>query len=137
MVGPIRRHSSTTARSGRRSASSPIVTARHDRSLRGRLRSRGVGHGDRVLIYMPAVPEAVAAMLACAPARRHFHSVVFGGFAANELAARFDDAKPKAIVSASCGIEGSRHVAYKPMLDRRSSWRPTSRTSASCCSGRR
>ncbi len=82
----------------------------------GGLQARGVGHGDRVLIYMPAVPEAVVAMLACARLGA-IHSVVFGGFAANELAARIDDAKPKAIVSASCGIEGSRHVAYKPMLD--------------------
>ena len=82
----------------------------------GGLQARGVGRGDRVVIYMPAVPEAVIAMLACARLGA-IHSVVFGGFAANELATRITDAKPKAIVSASCGIEGSRHVAYKPMLD--------------------
>jgi propionyl-CoA synthetase len=82
----------------------------------GGLQARGVGRGDRVVIYMPAVPEAVIAMLACARLGA-IHSVVFGGFAANELATRINDAKPKAIVSASCGIEGSRHVAYKPMLD--------------------
>lgn len=84
--------------------------------LAGGLKARGVARGDRVLIYMPAVPEAVAAMLACARLGA-IHSVVFGGFAANELAARIDDAQPKAILSASCGVEGTRHVAYKPMLD--------------------
>ena len=84
--------------------------------LAGGLQSRGVGRGDRVIIYMPAVPEAVIAMLACARLGA-IHSVVFGGFAANELATRIDDAKPKAILSASCGIEGSRNVAYKPLLD--------------------
>ena len=82
----------------------------------GGLAERGVAKGDRVVIYMPAVPEAVIAMLACARLGA-IHSVVFGGFAANELATRIDDATPKAIISASCGIEGARHVAYKPMLD--------------------
>ena len=73
--------------------------------------------GDRVLIYLPMVPEAVIAMLACARIGA-VHSVVFGGFAAPELAARIDDAQPRVIVSASCGIEPSRLVAYKPLLDR-------------------
>jgi propionyl-CoA synthetase len=84
--------------------------------LAGGLAARGVAKGDRIVIYMPAVPEAVIAMLACARLGA-IHSVVFGGFAANELASRIDDAKPKAILSASCGIEPSRVVAYKPMLD--------------------
>lgn len=82
----------------------------------GALRSRGVEKGDRVLIYMPMIPQTVIAMLACARLGA-IHSVVFGGFAPNELATRIDDAKPKAIVSASCGIESSRIVKYKPMLD--------------------
>ncbi len=82
----------------------------------GVLRGLGVGKGDRVVIYMPMVPEAVIAMLACARLGA-IHSVVFGGFAPNELAVRIDDAKPAVIVSASCGIEPSRTIAYKPMLD--------------------
>ena len=82
----------------------------------GALRSLGVGRGDRVVIYLPMVPEAVIAMLACARLGA-VHSVVFGGFAANELAARIDDARPAVVVSASCGIEPTRTVAYKPMLD--------------------
>ncbi len=81
------------------------------------LRGTGVGAGDRVVIYLPMIPEAVIAMLACARIGA-VHSVVFGGFAAHELALRIDDAAPKAIVSASCGIEVSRVVEYKPMLDR-------------------
>src|SRR5205823_12839848 len=76
----------------------------------------GVEHGDRVIVYMPMVPEAVIAMLACARLGA-IHSVVFGGFAANELATRIEDAKPKVIVSASCGIEPGRLVEYKPLLD--------------------
>ncbi len=80
------------------------------------LRDMGVGKGDRVIIYMPMVPEAVFAMLACARLGA-IHSVVFGGFAARELATRIDDAMPKVIVSASCGIEPGRTVAYKPLLD--------------------
>ena len=83
----------------------------------GALAAAGVTRGDRVVIYMPMVPEAVVAMLACARLGA-IHSVVFGGFAANELAARIDDAKPRAVVSASCGIEPGRIVAYKPLLDR-------------------
>ncbi len=83
----------------------------------GGLRRLGVSQGDRVVIYMPAVPEAVVAMLACARIGA-IHSVVFGGFAATELATRINDAAPKAIISASCGIEGSRIVPYKPNLDK-------------------
>ncbi|HJS88290.1 MAG TPA: AMP-binding protein [Acetobacteraceae bacterium] len=82
----------------------------------GALAARGVGPGDRVVIYMPMVPEAVIAMLACARLGA-IHSVVFGGFAAAELAARIADAKPKLVVSASCGLEPGRIVAYKPLLD--------------------
>ena len=82
----------------------------------GALAKRGVGKGDRVIVYMPMIPEAVIAMLACARLGA-IHSVVFGGFAANELATRIDDASPKAIVSASCGVEPNRVVAYKPLLD--------------------
>ncbi len=82
----------------------------------GVLRARGVEKGDRVLVYMPMVPEALVAMLACARLGA-VHSVVFGGFASNELAVRIDDAAPKVIVSASCGIEPGRVVAYKPLLD--------------------
>jgi len=82
----------------------------------GALAARGVTKGDRVIIYMPMVPEAAIAMLACARLGA-IHSVVFGGFAANELATRIDDARPKAIVSASCGVEPNRVVAYKPLLD--------------------
>jgi len=83
----------------------------------GVLRGLGVAKGDRVIIYMPMVPEAVVAMLACARIGA-VHSVVFGGFAAKELALRIDDAAPKVIVSASCGIEVTRVVEYKPILDR-------------------
>ncbi len=82
----------------------------------GALAERGVSRGDRVIIYMPMVPEAAIAMLACARLGA-VHSVVFGGFAANELAVRIDDCAPRVIVSASCGIEGSRVIAYKPLLD--------------------
>jgi propionyl-CoA synthetase len=82
----------------------------------GALAGLGVGKGDAVIIYMPMVPEAVVAMLACARLGA-VHSVVFGGFAPNELAVRIDDAKPKVIVSASCGIEVQRVIEYKPLLD--------------------
>jgi propionyl-CoA synthetase len=81
----------------------------------GALRGLGVLQGDRVLIYMPMVPEAVIAMLACARIGA-VHCVVFGGFAAPELAARIDDARPKVVVTASCGIEPSRTIAYEPLL---------------------
>jgi propionyl-CoA synthetase len=82
----------------------------------GALVNNGVKQGDRVIIYMPMIPEAVVAVLACARIGA-VHSVVFGGFAPNELATRIDDATPKAIVSASCGIEPTRIVEYKPLLD--------------------
>ncbi len=84
--------------------------------LAGVLTALGVAKGDRVLIYMPMVPEAVMAMLACARIGA-IHSVVFGGFAAHELASRIDDAKPRVILSASCGVEVSRIIPYKPLLD--------------------
>ena len=82
----------------------------------GVLRKHGVGKGDPVIVYMPMVPEAVISMLACARLGA-VHSVVFGGFAANELATRIDDCAPKVILSASCGIEPGRIIAYKPLLD--------------------
>jgi propionyl-CoA synthetase len=83
----------------------------------GVLAGRGVVKGDRVIIYMPMIPEAAIAMLACARIGA-IHSVVFGGFAANELATRINDARPKAMVSASCGIEGKKVIKYKPLLDK-------------------
>ena len=83
----------------------------------GVLIGQGVGRGDRVIIYMPMVPEAAVAMLACARIGA-IHSVVFGGFASHELAARISHAGPKLIVSASCGIEANRVVPYKPLLDK-------------------
>ena len=86
-------------------------------TLAGALAAKGVTKGDRVIIYMPMVPEALVAMLACARLGA-IHSVVFGGFAANELAVRIDDAQPKAIIAASCGIEPGRIVVYKPLLDK-------------------
>jgi propionyl-CoA synthetase len=82
----------------------------------GGLAAKGITVGDRVIIYMPMVPEALVAMLACVRIGA-IHSVVFGGFAANELAVRIDDATPKAIISGSCGVEPSRIVEYKPLLD--------------------
>jgi propionyl-CoA synthetase len=84
--------------------------------LAAMLRNLGVGKGDRVVLYMPMVPEAVIGMLACARIGA-IHSVVFGGFAAKELATRIEDAKPKVILSASCGLEPGRVVSYKPLLD--------------------
>ncbi|MDR5654608.1 propionyl-CoA synthetase [Ruixingdingia sedimenti] len=84
--------------------------------LAGALAAKGIAKGDRVIIYMPMIPEALEAMLACARIGA-IHSVVFGGFAAAELATRIDDAKPKAILAASCGIEPGRIVHYKPLLD--------------------
>jgi propionyl-CoA synthetase len=83
----------------------------------GALQQQGVNKGDRVIIYMAMIPEAVIAMLACARIGA-IHSVVFGGFAADELASRINDARPKVLLSASCGIEVNRVVPYKPMLDR-------------------
>ena len=85
-------------------------------SFAGGLARLGVGRGDRVIVYMPMIPEAVVAMLACARLGA-VHSVVFGGFAARELATRIDDAKPKVVVSASCGVEAKRIIPYKPLLD--------------------
>lgn len=84
--------------------------------LAGALQSKGVTKGDRVIIYMSMVPEAIVAMLACSRIGA-IHSVVFGGFAAHELAVRIDDAKPKLILATSCGIEPGRVIAYKPLID--------------------
>ena len=84
--------------------------------LAGALINKGITKGDRVIIYMPMVPEAIVAMLACARIGA-IHSVVFGGFASNELAVRIDDAKPKTILAASCGIEPGRIIEYKPLID--------------------
>ncbi|MEP4198589.1 MAG: propionate-CoA ligase PrpE [Aliishimia sp.] len=105
---------------------SPITQTKHSityadlqtrvATLAGALRAKGVEKGDRVIIYMPMVPEALEAMLACARLGA-IHSVVFGGFAANELAVRIDDCTPKAIIAASCGLEPGRVVKYKPLLD--------------------
>jgi propionyl-CoA synthetase len=83
----------------------------------GGLCSLGVKKGDRVIIYMPMIPEAAIAMLACARIGA-IHSVVFGGFAPNELAIRIDDAKPKVVISASCSIEGKKLIEYKPLVDK-------------------
>ncbi len=83
----------------------------------GALRKLGLRKGDRVIVYMPMIPQAAVAMLACARLGA-IHSVVFGGFAPNELAIRIDDARPKIIVTASCGIEGKKIIEYKPLLDR-------------------
>ena len=82
----------------------------------GALRNKGIKKGDRVVIYMPMIPQAVIAILACARIGA-IHSVVFGGFASNELAVRIDDAKPKAIISASCGVELTRIIDYKGLLN--------------------
>ncbi|MCK0119763.1 propionyl-CoA synthetase [Loktanella sp. F6476L] len=84
--------------------------------IAGVLAAKGIEKGDRVVIYMPMIPEALVAMLACARIGA-VHSVVFGGFAAHELAVRIDDATPKAILAASCGIEGQKVIPYKPLLD--------------------
>jgi propionyl-CoA synthetase len=100
------------------------------------LRDLGVGKGDRVVIYMPMVPETVVGMLACARIGA-VHSVVFGGFAASELAARIDDAKPKLVLSASCGLEPGRVVAYKPLLDQAIAMSKAKPERASSCSARK
>ena len=84
--------------------------------LAGALTNNGISKGDRVIIYMPMIPEGIISMLACARIGA-IHSVVFGGFAENELAVRIDDAKPKAILAASCGLEPNRIVEYKPLID--------------------
>ncbi|MBJ7275221.1 propionyl-CoA synthetase [Marinobacter salarius] len=83
----------------------------------GALQDRGITKGDRVILYMPMIPEAVIAMLGCARIGA-IHSVVFGGFASNELAVRINDAKPKAVITASCGIEVSKVIEYKPLVDK-------------------
>ncbi|OCC22439.1 propionyl-CoA synthetase [Croceicoccus estronivorus] len=105
---------------------SPVTGTVHSYSYAGLLQevgqvaamlaSLGVSKGDRVIIYMPMIPETVFAMLACARLGA-IHSVVFGGFAPHELAKRIDDAAPKLLLTASCGIEGARTIAYKPMVD--------------------
>ncbi|MBZ8118716.1 propionyl-CoA synthetase [Roseovarius sp. LXJ103] len=105
---------------------SPITKTKHEityaelqtrvASLAGALRAKGIEKGDRVIIYMPMVPEALEAMLACARLGA-VHSVVFGGFAASELAVRINDCTPKAIIAASCGLEPGRVVHYKPLVD--------------------
>ena len=82
----------------------------------GALSNQGVKKGDRVIIYMPMIPEAVVAMLACGRIGA-IHSVVFGGFASNELASRIDDSKAKVLVTASCGFEPGRTVEYRPLID--------------------
>jgi len=85
-------------------------------AVAGVLASQGVTRGDRVVVYMPMIPEAAVAMLACARLGA-IHSVVFGGFASNELAVRINDAQPKVVMAASCGIEGKKVLPYKPLLD--------------------
>ena len=99
----------------------------------GVLAGQGVVKGDRVIIYMPMIAEAAIAMLACARIGA-IHSVVFGGFAAKELATRINDAKPKVMVSASCGVEGKKIIKYKPLLDGASRWPRSSPSPASSCS---
>ena len=101
---------------GRKSTTTYAELQSRVASLAGALVAQGVTKGDRVIIYMPMVPEALEAMLACARIGA-VHSVVFGGFAANELAVRIDDCAPKAILAASCGLEPGRIVQYKPLLD--------------------
>ncbi|WP_020142731.1 propionyl-CoA synthetase [Terracoccus sp. 273MFTsu3.1] len=111
---------------GTKSTLTYAVLLERVRAVAGGLRGLGVGKGDRVVIYMPMVPEAAIAMLACARIGA-IHSVVFGGFAPQELAARIDDAAPKVVLSASCGVEPTRVVPYKPFLDeaiRRSAHQP-------------
>ena len=85
-------------------------------AIAGMIAAQGVDKGDRVIVYMPMIPEAVMAMLACARLGA-VHSVVFGGFAAKELASRIDDCNPKLVLTASCGVEPNRIVQYKPLLD--------------------
>jgi propionyl-CoA synthetase len=118
---------------------SPVTgTARHHhlrraqgsgRALRRRAADLGVGKGDRVIVYMPMVPEAAIAMLACARIGA-IHSVVFGGFSARELATRIDDAKPKVMVAGSCGIEPNRVVPTSRCSTTPSSRPRTSRSAA-------
>ena len=105
------------------------------KTLAAMMQDFGVTKGDRIILYMPMVPEAVIAMLACARIGA-VHSVVFGGFAAKELATRIEDAKPKLIFSASCGIEPGRIVQYKPLLDEAIELSSVKPRPASSCSGR-
>ena len=105
-------------------------------SLAGALAAKGIEKGDRVIIYMPMVPQALEAMLACARLGA-VHSVVFGGFAAHELAVRIEDCKPKAIIAASCGIEPGRVVDYNRSMMGQSNNRSTSLSSASSSNGKR
>ena len=112
-----RRRSSTTARSPAPKRTLTYRTLQEETAALGAvLQELGVGKGDRVILYMPMIPEAAIAMLACARIGA-IHSVVFGGFAATELATRIEDAAPKVILSASCGVEAARIVPYKPLLD--------------------
>ncbi len=104
--------------------------------IAGFLKSVGVNKGDRVLIYMPMIPEALMGMLACARLGA-VHSVVFGGFAPKELAVRIDDATPKVILSASCGIEVQKVIPYKPLLDEAIEIADPNPRNASSFSGRR
>src|SRR5918912_3755131 len=105
------------ARAYRRSLTDPDGFWLEVARFAGALDGLGVGRGDRVVIYMPMVPQAVIAMLACARLGA-VHSVVFGGFAAHELAARIEHARPKMIVCGSCGLEPGRTIPYKPMVDK-------------------
>src|ERR1700750_1316832 len=112
-------HDSPLARPGGPSTITKFTYAellREVQTLAAVMQDFGVGKGDRVILYMPMVPEAMVAMLACARIGA-VHSVVFGGFAAKELATRIEDAQPKLIFSASCGLEPGRLVQYKPLLD--------------------
>src|SRR5947199_7548651 len=112
-------HDSPLARPGGPSTITKFTYAellREVRTLAAVMQDFGVGKGDRVILYMPMVPEAMIAMLACARIGA-VHSVVFGGFAAKELATRIEDARPKLIFSASCGLEPGRIVQYKPLLE--------------------
>lgn len=101
--------------------------------IAGMLAGMGVEKGDRVVIYMPMVPEAAMAMLACARLGA-IHSVVFGGFASNELAVRIEDAEPKVLMTASCGIEVSKVIPYKPLVDQPLWIAAGSRKKWWCCS---
>jgi len=101
---------------GNKSKTSFLKLQNQTSKLGGLLKSQGVEKGDRVIIYMPMIPEAIVAMLACARIGA-VHSVVFGGFAANELATRIDDCTPKVILAGSCGVEPSGIIAYKPLID--------------------
>ena len=101
---------------GSKSTTSYAELQNQTAALAGALAEKGITKGDRVIIYMSMVPEALVAMLACARIGA-IHSVVFGGFAASELAVRIEDAQPKAMIATSCGVEPGRVVEYKPLLD--------------------